>query len=99
MWSKIGVNVRVNAMPKAQYFPKAQKLDTSLYMLGWGGSTSDAMFTLKPVLHSRNDKGAGEYNWGNHKNARFDEIIYKAEGEMDPGTLHERILEALRYNS
>ncbi len=98
MWSKIGVNVRVNAMPKAQYFPKEQKLDTSLYMLGWGGSTSDAMFTLKPVLHSRNDKGAGDYNWGNYKNARFDELIDKAEGEMDAKKRHEMILEAMKIH-
>jgi peptide/nickel transport system substrate-binding protein len=90
--------VRVNAMPKAQYFPKAQKLDTSLYMLGWGGSTSDAIFTLKPVLHSRNDKGAGDYNWGNYKNAAFDELIDKAEGEVDSKKRHQMILDAMKMH-
>ena len=83
MWSKIGVTVKVAAIPKANYFPKVQKLDTSMYMLGWGGATTDAIFTLKPVLHSRNDSGAGEYNWGNYKHAEFDALIEKAEGEMD----------------
>ena len=44
-------------MPRAQYFQKMGKLDTSAYMLGWGGGSSDAIWMLKPVLHSRNDAG------------------------------------------
>ena len=60
-------------MPRAQYFPKVQRLDTSFCMLGWGGATTDAIFTLQPVLHSRNDKGDGDFNWGNYKDANFDE--------------------------
>jgi peptide/nickel transport system substrate-binding protein len=50
MWSQIGVTTRVNAMPRATYFPKLEKTDTSLYMLGWGGASTDAIFTLQPVL-------------------------------------------------
>ena len=83
MWSKIGVTVEVASIPKANFFPKVQKLDTSMYMLGWGGATTDAMFTLKPVLHSRNNDGSGEYNWGNYKNPALDDLIDKAERETD----------------
>ena len=54
-----------------------------MYLLGWGGATTDAIFTLKPVLHSRNDQGAGEYNWGNYKIAEFDLLIESAEREID----------------
>ena len=36
MWAQIGINVRVNAMPRANYFPKLEKTDTSMYMLGLG---------------------------------------------------------------
>ena len=32
--AKIGVAVKVNAMPRSQFFPKMQKLDTSFYFLG-----------------------------------------------------------------
>ena len=98
MWSKIGVTVKVAAIPKANYFPKVQKLDTSLYLLGWGGATTDAIFTLKPVLHSRNDKGAGEYNWGNYKIAEFDDLIDKAEGEMDMKKRQEMINKAMQMH-
>ena len=42
MWAQIGVTINVNAMPRANYFPKLEKTDTSLYMLGWGGGATDA---------------------------------------------------------
>ena len=38
MWAQIERQGRVDAMPRAIYFPKLEKLDTSMYMLGWGGS-------------------------------------------------------------
>ncbi len=98
MWSKIGVTVKVAAIPKAQYFPKVQKLDTSLYLLGWGGSTTDAIFTLGPVLHSRDGKGKGEYNWGNYKIAALDELIDKSEGETDMKKRQDMIVKAMQMH-
>ena len=53
MWSQIGVNTAVNSMPRADYFPKLEKNDTSMYMLGWGGATTDAIFILQPVLATK----------------------------------------------
>ena len=41
------------------------------------------MFTLKPVLHSFNQAGAGDNNYGNFRNAALDELIERAESEMD----------------
>ena len=37
-------------MPRATYFPKLEKYDTSMYMLGWGGAITDAQTMLSPVL-------------------------------------------------
>ena len=39
MWAKVGLNVRVEAMPKTQYFQQAEKLQFAAFMLGWGGAT------------------------------------------------------------
>ena len=97
MWAKIGVTLKVNAMTKANYFPKTQKLDTSMYLLGWGGSTTDAMFTLKPVLHSRSPS-AGEYNRGNYSVPALDALIDKAEGEMNPKVRQEFINQAMQMH-
>ena len=98
MLSKIGVNVKVNAMPRTLFFAKTQKLDTSFYMLGWGGSATDAMFTLQPVLHSRNDKGDGDFNWGNYKDAKFDALVDQAKGEMDMKKRQGLINEAMQVH-
>jgi peptide/nickel transport system substrate-binding protein len=97
MLAKIGVKVKVNAMPRAQYFPKMQRLDMSFCMLGWGGATTDAIFTLQPVLHSRNDKGDGDYNWGNYKDADFDAMVDSAKGDTDPKHRQETIDKAIEY--
>ena len=97
MLAKVGVTVKVNAIPRAQYFPKVQRLDTSFCMLGWGGATTDAIFTLQPVLHSRNDKGDGDYNWGNYKDAKFDGLIDDAKGDTDMKRRQQTINDAMQY--
>ena len=83
MWARIGINTKVETMPKAQYFQRTPKKEFSACMQGWGDNNRDAMFTLKPLFHSLNDKGAGDTNYGNFKNAALDDLIDKAEMEMD----------------
>jgi peptide/nickel transport system substrate-binding protein len=97
MLAKVGVTIKVNAIPRAQYFPKAQRMDVSFCMLGWGGATTDAIFTLQPVLHSRNDKGDGDYNWGNYKDDAFDAMIDDAKGDTDAKHRQETIDKAMQY--
>ena len=83
MWARVGLNVKVEAMPKAQYFQRTPKKEFSACMQGWGDNNRDAMFTLKPLYHSLNDKGAGDTNYGNFSNAELDDLIDRADVEMD----------------
>ena len=99
MWGQVGVKVQVNAMPRALYFAKMEKLDTSLYMLGWGGSITDAETTLTPIVRSRGDKGVGYYNWGNVKNAKLDELAAASSQEPDPAKRAELIKAAFREHN
>ncbi len=99
MWARIGLNVKVDAMPKAQYFGRTPKKEFSACLQGWGDINLDAMFTLKPLYHSANDKGYGDTNYGNLKNAELDELIEKAETEMDTAkrqTLINKAVELLQ---
>ena len=84
MWAQIGVNVRVNAMPRANYFPETREADTSMYMLGWGGATTDAIFILQPVLSTYSGKGDGDYNYGRYSNPKLDELTAKIKVDMNP---------------
>jgi peptide/nickel transport system substrate-binding protein len=84
MWARLNVKVRVNAMPKTTYFPKTEKMDTSLYLFGWGGSITDAETTFTPIYRNRGEKGVGEYNRGNYKNDELDALAAASSKEADP---------------
>jgi len=96
MWAKIGVKVKVNGMPRATYFPKLEKWDTSMYMLGWGGAVTDAETTITPVLRNYGDKGVGLYNYGRVKDDKFDAMAAASSVEADPAKRKELVIAALR---
>ena len=85
MLSQVNIKVKVNAMPRANYFPKIQKMDTSFYMLGWGVPTFDAQYSLQSLLRTRVDKSAdGDYNLGRYSNPKVDALIDTLKTEIDP---------------
>jgi peptide/nickel transport system substrate-binding protein len=96
MWAQIKVRIKVNAMPRTTYFPKLEKYDTSLYMLGWGGAVTDAETTLTPVMRNPSDRGVGLYNYGRSRNDRFDALAAQSSVEADPRKREELIKAALR---
>ena len=83
MWARAGLEVKIDARPRAQFFPKVLKLETSAYLYGWGSDGPDAIFTLTPVLHSRQANGAGANNLGDYRNEELDRAIEGAAIEMD----------------
>jgi peptide/nickel transport system substrate-binding protein len=96
MWARIGVKVKVNAMPRATYFPKLEKLDTSMYMLGWGGAVTDAETTMTPVLRNRGEGGIGAYNYGSVRDDEFDALAAASSVEADPDKRKALVIAALR---
>jgi peptide/nickel transport system substrate-binding protein len=83
MWSRIGVKVTVNAMPKVNFFPKLERLDTSMYLMGWGGSITDAESIFTPVWRNRGTGGPGSYNYGNYKDDTLQAILEASSKEPD----------------
>ena len=96
MWARVGLDVKVDAMPRALFFPKALRLDVSAFIWGWGSDSGDAMDTLKPVLHGRNDvTGAGNNNAGDFRVAELDALIDSAAVEMDRAKRQDMIDRAM----
>jgi peptide/nickel transport system substrate-binding protein len=97
MLAKVGIRVKLTAMPRAQYFPKLEKLDTSFYMLGWGGSITDAQTLLDPILHSPPSAThkKGSWNIGRFSNAKLDQLIDAAGEETNPARRRETVRQAL----
>ncbi|MFT3664496.1 ABC transporter substrate-binding protein [Piscinibacter sp.] len=96
MWAQLKVRVKVNAQPRVTYFPKLEKQDTSMYMLGWGGSITDAETTFTPVLRSRGDNGVGAWNFGGVKNDKFDALAAQSSVEPDAAKREALVKAALR---
>jgi peptide/nickel transport system substrate-binding protein len=96
MWSQLKVKVRVNAMPRATYFPKVEKHDTSMYMLGWGGAITDAETVITPVLRAYGEKGMGLFNYGRVKNDKFEQLAAASSVEPDVKKREEIVKAALR---
>lgn len=91
MWAQLKIKVRVNGMPRATYFPKLEKFDTSMYMLGWGGAITDAETVLTPVMRNPGEKGIGAYNYGRSRNDKFDDLAARSSTEADPKKRQELI--------
>jgi peptide/nickel transport system substrate-binding protein len=99
MWAQIGVKIKLEAAPRAIHFPRLEKLDTSMYMLGWGGAITDAETTMTPVLRNRAGSGIGDYNYGNYKNDKLDAAAAASSKEPNPAKRKELILTALRAHN
>ena len=99
MWARLNVKIRVNTMPRSSYFPKVQKYDTSLYMLGWGGSITDAETLFTPVLRGRGEGGIGSWNFGGAKDAQFEELAVASSKEADPKKREQLIKSALKRHN
>ena len=78
MLAKIGVTVNLDAIPKAQHFPKIQKRETDFYMLGWGVPTLDSHYVFSYLLDSE-----GSWNATGYSNPRVDEISRAIPTEID----------------
>ena len=99
MWAQLKVKVNVNAMPRVTYFPKLEKLDTSLYMLGWGGSITDAEVTFTPIYRNRGAGGIGSYNYGNYTDDKLDAVAAASSKEADVDKRKALIKEAFKLHN
>ncbi len=95
MLAKVGITLRIDALPRAQYFPKIQKGDTSFYMLGILPTTHDAWSSLFSIAHSVGKEGAGDWNFGRYSNPKMDALIDAIRVEMNPANRNQLIEQAL----
>lgn len=97
MWSKIGLDVSVNAMPRAQFFPKMLSLNCSAYLVAWGINTFDALYGLQSLSQTFDpNTGKGLANLGRMSDARIDELIAQAEVEADEQKRTKMLSDALQ---
>ena len=95
MWSRVGVRTTLKAQPLAPFFAQIQRDDTSVYMLGWGVPTLDALYSFQSLLATRNGaQGDGIWNYGRYSNPAMDALIQRMKvetGEARTATVREAL--------
>lgn len=82
MLAQIGIEVNLEALPKAQHFPLIQNQTTEFYMLGWGVPTFDSEYIFNFLVHSTTDE-YGSWNNTGYSNAEIDDMIVSLASETD----------------
>ena len=88
MLAKIGVTVKLDAIPKSQHFPKIKNRVTDFFMLGWGVPTLDSHYVFSYLFHSE-----GSWNGTGFVNATVDQLTDKIAVETDLAARDKMIAE------
>ena len=95
MWARIGVKAKLRTLPLATYFPMIQRYEASIYMLGWGVPTFDALYSLQSLVRSVGAGGDGNYNVGRYSNPQMDALVERTKKETDLKLRTELLTKAL----
>jgi len=82
MLAQIGINVQLDAKPKAQHFPLIGNQETDFYMLGWGVPTYDSEYIFNFLVHTKGDK-YGSWNGTRYSNPDLDVQIQALASETN----------------
>ena len=84
MWTRIGVQTRIEAMPWSAYVPRATRQEYSMCLWGWSSSTGEGSNVMNSVLSTYNkEKGRGSSNDGRYSNPEFDALTDAALSTID----------------
>ena len=82
MLGRIGIEVSLNAIPKAQFFPLVTGGDAEFYLLGWGVPTYDSEYVFNFLHHTRGED-RGSWNATGYSNPELDAKIVALSSEID----------------
>ncbi|WPB83480.1 ABC transporter substrate-binding protein [Sediminicoccus rosea] len=84
MWARIGVRVRVEALPSSAYFSRTARDEFSIGLLGWGTGTGEPDSPLANLLATIDpSRGRGASNRSRYSNPRFDAALDRALATLD----------------
>jgi len=99
MWAKAGVKAKLRTLPLVTYFPVIQRYEASIYMLGWGVPTFDALYSLQSLTRSVGSGGDGNYNVGRYSNPRMDYVVDRIKVETDLPVRNRLLTEGLQLQN
>ena len=99
MWAKVGVRAKLRTQPLVTYFPMIQRYEASIYMLGWGVPTFDALYSLQSLTRTVGTGGDGNYNVGRFSNQRMDYVVDRIKVETDLPVRNRLLTEGLQISN
>ncbi len=97
MWSRIGVETEIDAIPFSVYSSRGAKGDFAAYLGSWSNNSMEGTGLLRDLLGIRNkETGWGLYNWGQYANPKLDAITAKAISETDDAKREALVVDAVK---
>jgi peptide/nickel transport system substrate-binding protein len=100
MWSRVGVQTAVEAMPWTTYSARAARQEFSMSMGSWGSSTGEGLSFLNSVLSTFDARlRTGSSNQRRFSSADLDAIFARAASTMDDPSREALLQEAVRWSA
>ena len=97
MFTRVGIDTKVVAMPWATYAGQssAPAFSFSVMLVGWGAGTGEMSSPLRSLIATPNrEKGMGFSNRGRYSTPKVDEILFQALATVDDGKRDKLLQEA-----
>ncbi len=100
MWSRIGVQTAVEALPWTTYSARAARQEFSMSMGSWGSSTGEGLSFPRNVLSSFDRaRRTGPANQRRFSDSAFDAMVERAGTIMDDAAREQAIAELVRWSA
>lgn len=97
MWSRIGVETAIDAVPFSVYSSRGAKSQFAAYLGSWSNNSMEGTGLLRDLLGTRNkETGWGLYNWAQYSNPKLDAVNAAAISETDDAKREQLVLEAVK---
>ncbi len=84
MLTRVGIATKVEALPFSVYVSRANKIEFSVALLGWGVTTGEATYPLRSLAATYSQpKGLGTWNWGRYSNPQMDALLEQGLATVD----------------
>jgi len=95
----VGIRLRPRPQPPEEFFGRMRRRDTSLYLLGWIGTSGDAGPSYEYLLRTATG-GFGHDNGGGYSNPELDRLVEEARhlGPVDRLPLLRRVAEIVYHD-
>ncbi|WP_137181840.1 ABC transporter substrate-binding protein [Roseomonas sp. AR75] len=100
MWSRIGVQTAVEALPWSSYSGRAARQEFSMSLGSWGSTTGEGLSFAKSVLATFDrQRRTGSANHRRYSSAEFDALLQQAETIMDEERREQAIFALVRFSA